>query len=212
MSLRMESRVTECIYLVGSEASTLVKIGRSIDVEARLAAIQAMSPVPLALLWQTVGGAELEVSLHRRFESRRSHGEWFDFPDGDAVACVVQALPKIAAELQRVKRAQRVRAERQVLARKLRKIREVWTPPRKPYEPPPPMFFDRQAIIDLAARPTGVTNRALVDALGMCRTTVFRYLSSLKEEGVIKQHGRGRAARWHTVTDCTRDDADDDAE
>jgi hypothetical protein len=108
----------ECVYLVGCEASTLVKIGRSVDVQARLYALRTMSPVPLTLLWQTLGGAELETALHRRFESCRSHGEWFDFSDGDAVAQVVQALPEIAAEMQRVQRQQVARTARQAAAAK----------------------------------------------------------------------------------------------
>jgi phosphoglycolate phosphatase-like HAD superfamily hydrolase len=108
----------ECVYLIGSEASTLVKIGRSVDVQARLAALQTMSPVPLTLLWQTLGGAELEAALHRHFDPRRRHGEWFDFPDGDAIACVVQALPEVAAEMQRVQREQVAQAARQAKAAK----------------------------------------------------------------------------------------------
>lgn len=96
----------DCIYLIGCDANTLVKIGRSNDVQARFTALQTMSPVKLTLLWQTLGGAELETALHRRFEDRRSHGEWFDFPDGDAVARITEALPKIAAEMQRMQRRQ----------------------------------------------------------------------------------------------------------
>jgi hypothetical protein len=112
------SEQIECVYLVGCEVSARVKIGRSIDVQARLAALQTMSPVRLTLLWQTLGGAELEALLHRWFDSRRSHGEWFDFPEGDAVAQVVQALPEIAAEMQRVQREQVARDAQQARAEK----------------------------------------------------------------------------------------------
>jgi hypothetical protein len=106
----------ECVYLIGCEANTLVKIGRSVDVQERLAALRTMSPVPLTLLWQTLGGAELETALHGHFGSRRAHGEWFDFPAGDAVACVVQALPEIAEVMQR---AQRKLAARQAQTAKV---------------------------------------------------------------------------------------------
>lgn len=107
------SEQIECIYLIGNETNTLVKVGRSVDVQGRLASLQAGSPVPLMLLWQTLGGAELETALHRWFHARRAHGEWFDFPAGDAVACVVQALPEVAAEMQRVQREQIARLAQQ---------------------------------------------------------------------------------------------------
>lgn len=103
----------ECIYLVGCEANTLVKIGRSVDVQVRLEALRTMSPVALTLLWQTLGGAELEAALHRRFDAQRHHGEWFDFPDGDAVDQVSLALPEIAAEMQRVQREHLARLAQQ---------------------------------------------------------------------------------------------------
>lgn len=103
----------ECVYLIGCEVNTLVKVGRSVDVQERLSALRTMSPVPLTLLWQTLGGAELETALHRHFESCRSHGEWFDFPAGDAVARVTQALPEIAAEMQRVQRKEVARMAQQ---------------------------------------------------------------------------------------------------
>lgn len=106
----------ECVYLIGNETNTLVKIGRSVDVQGRLAGLQAGSPVPLTLLWQTLGGAELETALHRWFESCRAHGEWFDFPAGDAVACVVQALPEVAAEIQRAQREQLAQLAQQAKA------------------------------------------------------------------------------------------------
>lgn len=55
----------------------------------------------------------------------------------------------------------------------------------------------RETILRLAITPGGVTNRALVDALKVCRVTVFRYLAALKNAGLVEQHGRGRAAVWH---------------
>lgn len=76
------------VYLIGSPASRLVKIGHSDDVPRRLADIQRMSPVPLSLLWQHPGGAELEARLHRVFAGRRAHGEWFDFGDDDPITTI----------------------------------------------------------------------------------------------------------------------------
>lgn len=87
--------MTEVVYAIGSPQSTLVKIGRSIDANERLGDIQRMSPVRLVLLWTTPGGSALESALHFRFKDRRSHGEWFDFADANAVELIAQA----AAEL-----------------------------------------------------------------------------------------------------------------
>ena len=115
---------TEYVYLIGSEASTLVKIGRTIDVPGRLAAIQRMSPAKLAVLWQAEGGAELETTLHRWFKDRRSHGEWFDFPGRDAREQVMRAIAETAAE------AQRQRARR-LAAKRARKARGVWRMPAR---------------------------------------------------------------------------------
>lgn len=84
------------VYLIGSKANTLVKIGKAVDVPKRLKGIQAMSPMRLEVLWQTEGAHSLEQALHERFAKFRQHGEWFDFGRKDAVALVSTA----AAELQ----------------------------------------------------------------------------------------------------------------
>ena len=182
---------TECIYLIGCEASTLVKIGRSIDVPARLAALQAGSPVPLMLLWQTLGGSELEAALHRRFEPRRAHGEWFDFPGRDAPEQIMRALPEIAAGMQQEQRARRSRRAQAAAAMKMRKIRAVWSPPSADTY--------RRAVLDLAAHPDGVTNRVIVKELGVSSATALRYLGALNAEGFIEMRGRGRATAWHAT-------------
>jgi hypothetical protein len=116
--------VTEYVYLIGSEASSLVKIGRSTDVPGRLGALQSGSPVKLSVIWQTEGGAELEAALHRHFSASRSHGEWFAFPDGDAIERVQRGISEIRAEAER--RAEALRA-----ARKARKIKQVWKEARQ---------------------------------------------------------------------------------
>lgn len=82
----------ESVYLIGSEASPLVKIGRAVDTYRRLGDIQLMSPVPLTLLWQTEGGFELESALHLMFQRYRRHGEWFDFCGQDPVEVVSRAI------------------------------------------------------------------------------------------------------------------------
>ena len=82
----------ERVYLIGSPASTVVKIGRSFNVARRLRAIQPMSPLSLAVLWTTPGGEALETRLHRAFAAQRQHGEWFDFQQDDPLREITQFL------------------------------------------------------------------------------------------------------------------------
>ncbi|MFF4090377.1 GIY-YIG nuclease family protein [Streptomyces nigra] len=82
----------EIVYVLGTPGSNTVKIGMTTNLTKRLRDIQRMSPVPLAALWTTPGGRELEVRLHRHFASLRSHGEWFTFTEGDPVAQIKAAV------------------------------------------------------------------------------------------------------------------------
>jgi hypothetical protein len=87
-------RLIEMIYVIGSAGGGIVKIGRSLDVARRLRDIQRMSPVQLRVLWHKPGGQALESALHQEFADRRSHGEWFDFGDLDAVALISEAAAR----------------------------------------------------------------------------------------------------------------------
>lgn len=69
----------EVVYVLGTSDSNTVKIGRTTNLNQRLAAIQRMSPIPLSILWTHPGGSQLEANLHRHFKALRSHGEWFTF-------------------------------------------------------------------------------------------------------------------------------------
>lgn len=81
----------EVVYVIGTPTSSVVKIGRTTRLAKRLADIQRMSPVPLAVLWSHPGGHELETCLHRQFAGLRSHGEWFTF-QADPVEMVAWAV------------------------------------------------------------------------------------------------------------------------
>ncbi|MGW2048606.1 GIY-YIG nuclease family protein [Streptomyces sp. NPDC001858] len=81
----------ELVYVLGTPGSNTVKIGRTTNLTKRVADIQRMSPVPLAVLWSHPGGSELEAKLHRHFADRRCHGEWFAF-DSDPIPLVQQAV------------------------------------------------------------------------------------------------------------------------
>jgi Meiotically up-regulated gene 113 len=88
------------VYVLGHDGSNVVKIGKADDVASRIADIQRMSPVKLHLLTQFDGGYKLEAALHRRFKHFRTHSEWFDFGDLDAVAEIAEGVAEIEAEQQ----------------------------------------------------------------------------------------------------------------
>lgn len=73
------------VYVIGPEDEAgLLKIGRAVDVQRRLAQLKGMSPVPLTVLWsRETDNTDLESKLHRYFASYRRHGEWFDFQGSD---------------------------------------------------------------------------------------------------------------------------------
>lgn len=75
------------VYLVYSpELIGRIKIGWSTNVSNRLCELKVGSPLELRLLFSFPGGRDLEAYLHGVFSSRRLHGEWFDFPEGNSAA------------------------------------------------------------------------------------------------------------------------------
>ncbi|MGP5722781.1 GIY-YIG nuclease family protein [Corynebacterium casei] len=68
---------TSRVYFVYSPDADKVKIGFSDSPESRMKSMQTGSPVPLELLGTIPGGQDVEMELHERFKSDRSHGEWF---------------------------------------------------------------------------------------------------------------------------------------
>jgi hypothetical protein len=89
-------RSDEVVYVIGSAGSTLVKIGRSTNVQTRLRSIQNMSPAPLEVLWTTPGGPELETRLHAALARYRTYGEWFDFGVRNPVKLVKAEVARLA--------------------------------------------------------------------------------------------------------------------
>lgn len=88
------------IYVIGTPASTRVKVGFSADPQRRLTEIQRMSPVPLAILATWPGGQPMETELHRAMSDYHSYGEWFDFGIGvDAVSVVGYLANAIARSM-----------------------------------------------------------------------------------------------------------------
>lgn len=159
----------EYVYLIGSEDSPIVKIGRSIDVPARLAAIQYMSPLKLAVLWQTEGGAELETALHRHFKAQRSHGEWFSFPGGNPVVRVRRAI---------------------LTMRKMRKAQKVWRAPEgTPNRTPRTGSRMEPFLVGEVVLVTG-------DGWKPGETAVIRSISERSEHPFVVEENDGRHHKW----------------
>lgn len=82
--LRRWAPVDGWVYLIGpADGTGLTKIGTTIDVKHRLAALQCGSPVPLTVLWLTPGGRAVEARLHSVYAAQRAHGEWFALRPSD---------------------------------------------------------------------------------------------------------------------------------
>lgn len=64
------------VYFMQDLATLEIKIGTSIDVQARLKALQANQP-RIILLVTIPGGQREEQALHSSFSHLRTHGEWF---------------------------------------------------------------------------------------------------------------------------------------
>lgn len=69
-----------------------VKIGASVEPEARMATYQRWSPFPLEIVVAVKGGRELEARFHALFSRLHSHHEWFKgHPEIDAVIDALKA-------------------------------------------------------------------------------------------------------------------------
>ena len=76
----------EYVYFIGDSHGGPTKIGMSrSDPHARLKSIQTGNPRRLGfrLLLEVSDAAAAERKLHRRFASKRLHGEWFNLSSSD---------------------------------------------------------------------------------------------------------------------------------
>lgn len=72
-------RRPQFVYLI--QSSTRVKIGYSVDPQARMRDLQTARAGKLRLLRTYHGGRELENALHGHFAVYRMGGEWFEMRD-----------------------------------------------------------------------------------------------------------------------------------
>ena len=65
------------IYFIKADNSVMVKIGKSVNPQARLKSLQTGSAAKLKIIKIIDGGIYLESILHIYFKHLRKHGEWF---------------------------------------------------------------------------------------------------------------------------------------
>lgn len=70
----------EYVYVIRSDEQTPIKIGRAIDVEARLKGLQTGNPYRLKVIGAIPGNSDIEACFHRHLRLSRMRGEWFDGP------------------------------------------------------------------------------------------------------------------------------------
>lgn len=96
----------EC-YVYAVAGGDLVKFGKAINVQSRLASLQTGSPVELILLGSVLGPKSLESEVHAWAEPHHQRGEWFKRTDAieRLIDCLrrgsladVQALIKITLD------------------------------------------------------------------------------------------------------------------
>jgi Meiotically up-regulated gene 113 len=93
----VQPRLGDSLYLIGEPDGAVVKIGRSRNVERRLAHLAAGSPVRLVIRHVEPGLGPAETDVHEALDDRRLHGEWFDLSGTDPVQAVRDALRAIPA-------------------------------------------------------------------------------------------------------------------
>ena len=82
---QQKSHRTGSVYLVRNDRNGMIKIGRSLDVQKRIKALQTSNPFPLTLILtiSTNDSSQVESNLHQIFHHKRINGEWFNLSNQD---------------------------------------------------------------------------------------------------------------------------------
>lgn len=65
------------VYFIAAVDAGKVKIGKTTNIQKRMASLTTMSPVELTLLHTVQYDARLEKRIHVHLKKYRAHGEWF---------------------------------------------------------------------------------------------------------------------------------------
>ena len=69
----------DSLYIIQSDVTGMIKIGRSKDPQKRLKQLQTGNPNKLKLIAEFKGEGWKENYLHERLKSYRLEGEWFSY-------------------------------------------------------------------------------------------------------------------------------------
>lgn len=86
------------LYIIEACGFSVVKIGRTNDIDKRLGALQCGHFAQLAIVALS-RRAGAEKAVHRRMKDFRIRGEWFDFR-ADAKACLRAAIEELEIPLE----------------------------------------------------------------------------------------------------------------
>lgn len=86
------------VYVIrrSGDTSGLVKIGYSVDIQKRIAAMMTSAPEGFDLIYTLDGDRNLERTLHRHFSEKRLAREWFNLTDEE-----IRSIPCIQANIER---------------------------------------------------------------------------------------------------------------
>lgn len=79
------------IYIIGEENdSGLYKIGETKNLKNRIKQLQTGNPNKLVVIdkFRCINRKIFEKILHKKYESNKKLGEWFEFTDDELVACI----------------------------------------------------------------------------------------------------------------------------
>lgn len=65
------------VYFIAAVDAGKIKIGKTTNIQKRMAALTTVSPVELTLLHTVQYDARLEKRIHDHLKEYRAHGEWF---------------------------------------------------------------------------------------------------------------------------------------
>jgi hypothetical protein len=65
------------VYFIAAVDAGKIKIGKTTNIQKRMATLTTMSPVPLQLVHSVQYDNNLERRIHEHLKEYRAHGEWF---------------------------------------------------------------------------------------------------------------------------------------
>jgi len=101
------------IYLFQAVGTNNFKIGKALDVAARIKRLQTSSPVKIRYVYHVYvsNAAIYEIELHNQFSHLRLIGEWFTFTADDVKTCIALMRLVETSELQKPLYSQMRRAK-----------------------------------------------------------------------------------------------------